>query len=302
MKSLILQATAASDISPLQKMETIFFILGILIITVLSAWMFRRFYSRFIQKATAIMHNDPTSYKFLLHAGTAIIYLVGISWAIYETHALRTVAKSLLAGAGVLALAVGLASQQALANIVSGIFIIMFKPFRVNQRIKVRDTLHGIVEDITLRHVVIRDFENRRIIIPNTLISQEIVINADIEDIKICKWIEINIALDADIDKAKQIMASEVEKHKFFIDNRNEEMLEKGVPLVPVRVLLIGDFFIKLRAWAWANNSAEAFEMHTDLLESIIKAFNQAGVRIPTPYQRIEFVKGDLDVSLELDK
>jgi small conductance mechanosensitive channel len=293
---LILQAAKAAELSPIERMERLFYILGILILTILSAWMFRRFYSSFIRKATAIMHNDPTSYKFLLHAGTAIIYIIGISWAIYETHALRTVAKSLLAGAGVLALAVGLASQQALANIVSGIFIVMFKPFRVNQRIKIRDTLHGIVEDITLRHVVIRDFENRRIIIPNTLVSQEIIINADIEDIKICKWVEINIALDTDIDKARHIMATEIEKHHYFIDNRTPEMLEKGIPLVPVRVLLIGDFFIRLRAWAWSNNSAEAFELHTDVLESIIKAFKREGIRIPTPYHRVEISNSDLTI------
>lgn len=281
---------ALVELTPIEKMERVFYILGILFLTVLLAWIFRRLYSSFIRKASAILLNDPTSYKFLLHAGTAIIYIVGISWAIYETQALRTVAKSLLAGAGVLALAVGLASQQALANIVSGIFIVMFKPFRVNQRIKIRDTLHGIVEDITLRHVVIRDFENRRIIIPNTVISQEVVINADIEDNKICKWVEVNIDLNADIDLAKSIMAEVIEQHKYFIDNRTPEMLEKGIPLVPVRVLMIGDFFIKLRAWAWSNNSAEAFELHTDVLESIVKRFKQEGIAIPTPYQRTEWV------------
>lgn len=302
MRFILLAATENDNLSPLEKMETIFYILGILFITVIAAWMFRRFYSSFIRKATAIMHNDPTSYKFLLHAGTAIIYIIGISWAIYETHALRTVAKSLLAGAGVLALAVGLASQQALANIVSGIFIVVFKPFRVNQRIKIRDTLHGIVEDITLRHVVIRDFENRRIIIPNTVISQEIVINADIEDIKICKWVEVNVALDTDIDLAKSIMAHEVEHHKYFIDNRTPEMIEDGLPLVPVRVLGIGDYFIKLRAWAWSNNSAEAFELHTDVLESVVKKFRENGIKLSTPYHKVEFMRGEVEVDMHWEK
>jgi small conductance mechanosensitive channel len=299
MQLLYLAANETSSLSPLERMERIFFILGILFLTIMAAWIFRHFYSRFIKKATAIMHNDPTSYKFLLHAGTAIIYIIGISWAIYETHALRTVAKSLLAGAGVLALAVGLASQQALANIVSGIFIIIFKPFRVNQRIKIRDTLHGIVEDITLRHVVIRDFENRRIIIPNTVISQEIVINADIEDIRICKWVEINVALDTDLDVAKSLLAIEIENHKYFIDNRTPEMAAEGLPLVPVRVLSIGDFFIRLRAWAWANNSAEAFELQTDVLESIIKKYRANGIKLSVPHHKIELTKGDMDVSVE---
>lgn len=269
----------------LQNFSLVFNLLGILILTVIGNYVFRTFYDRFIWKATQIMRNDPTSYKFIAHAGTALIYIVGISFAIYETHPLRTVAKSLLAGAGILALAIGLASQHALSNIVSGVFIVIFKPFRVNQRIKIKDTMHGIVEDITLRHVIIRDFENRRIIIPNSVISQEIIVNADIEDNRICKWVEVFISYDSDLDLAKHIMAEEIEKHSLFVDNRTQEHKEKGLPIVPVRVITLGDHGILLRGWAWAMNSAEAFELNCDLLETIKKRFDASGIIIPYPQQ-----------------
>jgi len=272
---------------PIETIMTFGNLAFIIIVTILGAYLFRLFYSRSILRATAIMKNDPTSYKFLAHAGSAVIYIIGFSWAIYETQALRSVAQSLLATAGILAFAVGLASQHALSNIISGIFIVIFKPFRVNQRIKIRENLHGLVEDITLRHVIIRDFENRRIIIPNTVISQEVVVNADIEDVKICKWIEFNISLDGDISKAKLILQEEVSNHRFFIDNRTTEQLEIGIPLVIVRVIEIGSYFIRLRAWAWANNSAEAFEMGCDLLESVKHRFDEEGITIPIPHQAI---------------
>jgi len=71
----------------------------------------------------------------------------------------------MLAGAGILAVAVGFASQAALSNIISGVFVVIFKPFRVGDRLKINE-LTGVVEDITLRHTVIRDLENKRIIIP----------------------------------------------------------------------------------------------------------------------------------------
>jgi small conductance mechanosensitive channel len=206
----------------------------------------------------------------------------------FMRQTLRTVAQSLLAGAGIFALAFGLASQHALSNIVSGIFIVMFKPFRVNQRIKIKENLHGLVEDITLRHVIIRDFENRRIIIPNSVISQEMIINADIEDIKICKWIELNISLDSNIDHVREIMQEEVKNHKFFIDNRTIEQIENDFPLVPVRVIEIGPYYIKMRAWAWATNSIEAFEMGCDLLESIKKRIDNApDISIPVPVTHV---------------
>jgi len=272
---------------PIETLSTFGNLGFIIALTIIGAYIFRMFYSRFILRATAIMKNDPTSYKFLAHAGSAVIYIIGLSWAIYETQALRSVAQSLLATAGILALAIGLASQHALSNIISGVFIVIFKPFRVNQRIKIRENLHGLVEDITLRHVIIRDFENRRIIIPNTVISQEVVINADIEDVKICKWIEFNIALDSDVDKAKSILQEEVSAHRLFIDNRTPEQIELGIPLVIVRVIEIGSYFIKLRAWAWANNSAEAFELGCDLLESVKRRFDQDGIIIPVPHQAI---------------
>jgi len=99
---------------------------------------------------------------------------------------LRALASSFLAGAGILAVAVGFASQHALGNIISGVFIVIFKPFRVTDRVKLRE-LTGVVEDITLRHTIIRDFENKRIIIPNFLISEEIIVNSNFEDDRICK-------------------------------------------------------------------------------------------------------------------
>ena len=265
----------------------------IVVATVLAAYVFRFFYKRSILSATKIIQNDPTSYKFISHVGSAVIYVIGLSWAIYEVGTLRSVAQSLLATAGIFALAIGLASQHALSNIVSGVFIIIFKPFRVNQRIRMRENLIGMVEDITLRHVIIKDFENRRIIIPNTVISQEVIINADIEDVKICRWIEFNISFDSDVEKAKKIMAEEVAAHRLFIDTRTPEMIEQGAPLVMVRVVEVGAYFMKLRAWAWANNSPDAFEMGCDLFESIKMRFDAEGIRIPVPTQFIQLEKGE---------
>ena len=122
--------------------------LSIIIATVVCAFLINRFFLRLIRRSTHEMQNDPTNYQFLRHALNAIIYLVGFGIAIYTMPGLRALASSLLAGAGILAVAVGFASQHALSNIISGIFIVIFKPFRINDRLQVRQ-LSGIVEDIT---------------------------------------------------------------------------------------------------------------------------------------------------------
>lgn len=250
----------------------------IFVATIIIAIVFRKVYQRFIKNSSGIMQNDPTNYKFVGHVLTAMIYIVGISWAIYEIPQMRQIAKSLLAGAGILAVAAGFASQHALSNIISGLFIVIFKPFRVNDRLFLRDTMQGIVEDITLRHTVIRDFENRRIIIPNTVISDEIIVNFDFVADKIVRKIQFNVAMDSDIDLVKSIIREEVEKHPLFIDNRKPEDIKKENPKVPIRVVGFTNFGITIRAYTWTRNASEAFEISCDLMESIKKEFDKQGV------------------------
>jgi small conductance mechanosensitive channel len=259
----------------------------IVLATFFAVYLFRKFYTRLSIRKAEEINSDPTNYKFLGHLITALIYMVGFSFAIYAIQPLRTLATSMLAGAGILAVAIGFASQQALSNIVSGIFIIMFKPFRVNDRIILRDTLSGVVEDITLRHTVIRNFENRRIVIPNSIISNEVLINADLGDEKICRFLEIGISYDSDIDLAKKIIFEEVRNHKDYFDARSLEDVLNGVPEVTVRVIAHGDSSINIRAWVWALNSPTSFAMHCDLLESIKKRFDKEGVEIPFPHRTI---------------
>ena len=261
---------------------------GIIIATIIAASLVNRFFVRLIRRSTEEMKSDPTNYQFLRHVSSGLVYMVGFSIAIYTMPALRALASSLLAGAGILAVAVGFASQHALGNIISGVFIVIFKPFRVNDRLRLRE-FNGIVEDITLRHTVIRDFENKRIIIPNMLISNEIIVNSDFVEDKICKWIDVGISYDSDIDLAKRIIGEEVIRHPLRVDPRTKVQIEAGEPEVLVRVVLLGEYSVNLRAWAWARNSPDGFVLSCDLMESIKKRFDQEGIEIPFPYRTLVY-------------
>lgn len=262
----------------------------IIVITIIVAKIVNKIYSKFISKTQDTTDTDFTNYRFIQHLLSAIIYLAGFSFAIWNIPFLKPVAQSMVAGAGILAIAVGFASQQALGNIVSGVFIVLFKPYKISDRITLQDTLRGIVEDINLRHTVIRNFENQRIIIPNSLISNEVLVNSNYSDLKICKFIEVGISYSSDIDLAKGIMADEVENHPFNIDNRTEEDIENGAPRVTVRVLMLGESSVTLRAWAWADDSPQGFQMQCDLLESIKKRFDREGINIPFPQRTISYL------------
>ncbi len=262
---------------------------AILLGTIILGLLFNRTMKRFILKSASDLENDPTSYNFLRRAILVVIYLVGLSLTVYAIPSLKTLAQSMLAGAGILAVAVGFASQAALSNIIAGVFIVIFKPFRVNDRITIKDSINGIVEDITLRHTVIRNFENKRVVLPNSIISDEVIVNADLIDSQVIKWVEIGISYDADLDRAKAIMAEEVSNHRLSIDYRTEEDIANGAPRVPVRVISLGDFSVTVRAWAWAKNAADAFALNCDLLESIKKRFDAEGIEIPFPYRTLVF-------------
>ncbi|MEM9888761.1 MAG: mechanosensitive ion channel family protein [Bacteroidota bacterium] len=259
---------------------------GIILATFLVAFLVGRFFRRLIRRSAASLDSDPTNYQFLRHIIVAVVYVVGFGIAIYTIPNLRTLASSMLAGAGILAVAVGFASQSALSNVISGLFIVIFKPFRVNDRLQLR-TFSGIVEDITLRHTVIRDFENKRVVVPNSLISDEIIINSNFSEDKICRWIDVGISYDSDIDLAKYIMADEVGNHPLYLDTRSEEQIAEGAPKVNVRVLSLGESSVNLRAWAWASNSPDGFTMACDLFESIKKRFDREGVEIPFPHRTL---------------
>lgn len=270
----------------LNNLQYIVLFISIILLTFLVKFLVDRFFKNLINSSTTIMQNDPTNYKFLGHIVNAIIYIVGFSIAIYSMPQLRILASSLLAGAGVLAVAIGFASQQALGNIISGVFVIIFKPFKINDRLKIGDKF-GTVEDITLRHTILRDLENKRIIIPNSIISNEVIVNSDFVDDKICKWIEIGIAYDANLDRAKAIIAEEIGKHPLYLDTRTLEDIEEGKALVTVKVISLGEYAVNLRGWSWAKNSGNAFDMACDLYESIKKRLDEEGIEIPFPYRTI---------------
>lgn len=175
----------------------------IVVITIFVAQTTRYLLNRSFKKSSLELKVDPTRYTFLKHFIVGTIYVLGAIAIIYTIPSLRSLSVSLLAGAGVIAVIAGFASQQTFANIISGIFIVIFKPFRVGDRVEITDKT-GIVEDITLRHTVIRDYKNRRIVIPNAIISNEQIVNSNLTDEHMCQWIDFGISYDSDIDLAKK--------------------------------------------------------------------------------------------------
>ena len=267
--------------------EQFVFIFAVLTAGFIVSRILRVIVGRFFRKAAEKLNVDPTHYSFFKNAVDMIILVIALIIIFRSIPALRTFGTTLLTGAGILAAIVGFASQSAFSNIVSGLFLVIFKPFSVGDRVRIGTLYSGDVEDITLRHTVIKDFENRRVVIPNAVISNEVIINSTITDEKICVFLEFPLSWNADLDKVTAIAEQAALAHPYCIDNRTEEELARGERQVMVRVLGLTDTAVQLRVSVWANNPTEAFELKCDLLRTIRKEFQANGIEAPYPHRVI---------------
>lgn len=252
----------------------------------------------YFERSSHVLKVDPTRYKFLRNAVSFVVFMLALTLIFYTIPGLRTIGITLFAGAGIFAAIIGFASQEAFSNIISGIFIVIFKPFRVGDNIKIGELHQGVVEDITLRHTIINNFENRRIIIPNTVISSQTIINSTIEDEKVCIFIEVGISYDSDLGKAKELLRQTVGEHPNCIDNRSAQELSENTEKVVVRVIAFGESSVNLRAYGWARNSGEGFIMKCDVFESLKSRFAEGGIEFPYPHRTIvhKNISGDTHV------
>jgi small-conductance mechanosensitive channel len=273
--------------------KNVIIVLAIIIGAIITTRFVRWLITKSFNTASDKLDLDPTRYRFFRNAASFIIWLVAIAAIISLIPKLKTLAITLFAGAGILVAIVGFAAQEAFSNIISGIFIVIFKPFRVGDLIKVGDVGQGIVEDITLRHTIIKSFENKRIVMPNSVIGNQTIINENLKDSLICRFIEIGISYDSDIELATRILQEESKKHPYSFDNRTKKEKKENKPEITVRLTSFGDYAINLRAYVWTQDPLNVYEMHSDINKAIKKRFDAEGIEIPFPYRTLVY-KNDL--------
>lgn len=244
--------------------------------------------SRFLNRSSAHLKVDPTNYTFLKNALNLIVVVITVIIILYTIPGFKQIGLTLFASAGIFAAILGFASQAAFSNIISGIFIVIFKPFSVGDVIRVgNDEYGGTIEDITLRHTVIKDFENKRYVVPNSIVSEQVIRNFTLYDQRIANFVIFNISFESDLDKASRILQEEAEKHPLIREWRTPEDVHKDEPLVRVRVVEITDFAVRIRATCWTDNNSEGFVLKTDLLRSVKLRFDAEGIEIPFPHRTI---------------
>lgn len=279
----------------------IIFILAVAVFTFVAAKLVDKLMDAELRAMNKKMNVDQTSYNLLRHISVAVVYLIGLIIVVSSIPFLERVSLALLAGAGFAGIVVGLAAQSTLGNIIAGISLAVFRPFRVGDRVNVMHE-YGKITDITLRHTVLRTWDNRRVIIPNSIIGDEAIINWSIEDPTVNWPVDIGISYDSDIDLARKIITEEARRHVNVLTHvelvKYDPTIQKN-EAIQVLVTELGEHAVNMRLLFWCADRKLCYTTGCEIRESIKKRFDAEGVEIPFPYRTIVYKK-DLDLNARL--
>ncbi len=193
-----------------------------------------------------------------------------------------------IAGAGVAGVAIGFAAKDTLSNLIAGILLIIDRPFEVGDRIEVwkapsGTSTWGDVIDIGLRATKIKTTDNIVIIIPNNEIMLRDIINYTTISERIRVRINISIAFDADIQKAKDIILQ--------VANSAEWVTDDPPPKVVVRKFAESAVDLQLRVWI--NDARKRMTTISCITDTVKTKFDEHGIEIPYPRRVVYVRKGD---------
>lgn len=203
---------------------------------------------------------------------TLLGLLLKIVVAISAVDLLGIKTTSFVAMLAAASFAVGLALQGSLSNFASGILILFFKPFRTGDMISIGDNI-GVVQEIQIFNTILRTIHQRQIIIPNSILTSEIV-----ENITGAGVIRVNlsfgISYEDDIDKAREVVWSVIKGCPFLVHEEGKEH--------QILVEKLNNSSVDLAVWVWAKG-VDYWEAFYFMQEYVKKAFDKEDITIPFP-------------------
>ncbi len=181
--------------------------------------------------------------------------------------------QSLVVSLGVGSLALALAAQETLSNMIAGFVIMTDRPFRVGDRIELSDGKVGDVYQVGLRSTKLMTFDNTLVIVPNSEIVKERVVNRSYPDPLIRVRIDVGVAYSSDVDKVKKVLIDIFKNHPQILDD----------PEPKAYFLNFGDSSLDFMVQGRVNSWKKQFATSDELRSQILKRFNEEGIEIPFP-------------------
>ena len=242
---------------------------------------------KYLDKRVEKKHTkiDDIIFDLLIRFSGFVVYVTAVILALDK---IGVNVMPFIAGAGVAGVAIGFAAKDTLSNIIAGILLIIDRPFEVGDRIEVWNAptgsaTWGDVVDIGLRATKIRTTDNIVIIIPNNEIMLRDIINYTIGNARIRVRVNIGIAYDADLKRAKEIIL-EVARSAGWISQ---------TPPPKVVVRSFGDSAVGLQLRVWINEARRRMDTISYITDNVKEAFDAAGIEIPYPKRDIYIKRED---------
>ncbi|MBH0111044.1 mechanosensitive ion channel family protein [Salinibacterium sp. NG22] len=184
---------------------------------------------------------------------------------------------SLFGALGVGGVVIGFAFRDIFQNLLAGILILFTRPFRIGDQI-VSENHEGEVVDILVRATLLRTYDNRVVVIPNSeLYTKRVVVNTAYENRRLS--VEVGIGYDESIADARAAILEAIATLPGIVTDPTPEVL----------VNLLGDFsvILEVRFWISPPDRREAVEAQDQVLEAIKRALTAADIEMPFPIQKI---------------
>jgi small-conductance mechanosensitive channel len=247
--------------------------------------------AKFIRKITRKLIAKVSRNLTLNNLFSSIIYFSFIGIVLFTVLSILNLDKavtSILAGAGILGLALAFAFQDIAANFMSGIFISFRKPLKVGDIVKIKDYM-GKVREINLRDTLVETFQGKTVIIPNKEVFQNPIENYTILQ-KRRFDLSVGVSYGDDLEKVRQITLDAV--------SGIEELSQDD----PVNVFFVefGDSSVNLSVRMWVGSTEQSVynKVGSEAIIRIKKAYDANDIMIPFPIRTLDFgIKGGTNLS-----
>ncbi|MHC1736425.1 MAG: mechanosensitive ion channel family protein [Ignavibacteriaceae bacterium] len=181
---------------------------------------------------------------------------------------------------GVGSLAIALAAQETISNMISGFIVMVDRPFRIGDRIKIGTDVVGDVTEIGIRSTKIIDFDNNVIVIPNNDVVKSRIINLSYPDTLTRVLVEVGVAYGSDLNLVKDLMI----KAAVSLEKVDKELKPEAY------FMSFGDSSLNMRIAVKTRDYRDAFQVGCDLREKIYEVFNSNNITIPFPQRDLHII------------
>ena len=186
-----------------------------IVVILLISYIINLLIDKFIKKVMDKKNNKnlKTILIFFDRLKTVIIFGIGVTLCLSKFKMFKSLSVTLLSAVGILTTILGLAAQEALKNLFGSISLLFSHPIEVGDRIHILEKdISGTVLEVSMRHTIIKGYNNQRYIIPNSILNTLTIENYDYNENKHCSFMEYGISYSSDLDKAVKLAKEELKK------------------------------------------------------------------------------------------